>query len=213
MRQITVKYSGDCQKCGNTLPVGESAIYERRVGIFCVGCAPTDPEEIRAVRQVGADRKADRLEEWAEKREEKASTVLNSHSEIRHDWAFITQPGHIPFRARMIAADDRAHESLNVARGFRARAEGLRHVRVEGDAERKREIEREYTRQWIQLGMQVHTTLYGIGAISKINKKTATVDFGSHKYNVCLSWLAPTEEFKEQTIGNIKALQQESRGN
>src|SRR3990167_2806462 len=156
MRQITVKYSGDCQKCGNTLPVGESAIYERRVGIFCVGCAPTDPEEIRAVRQVGADRKADRLEEWAEKREEKASTVLNSHSEIRHDWAFITQPGHIPFRARMIAADDRAHESLNVARGFRARAEGLRHVRVEGDAERKREIEREYTRQWIQLGMQVH---------------------------------------------------------
>lgn len=123
MREITVKYSGDCRKCGATLPVGERAIYERRVGLYCVGCAPTDTEEIRAIRQEAADRKADRLEEWAEKREKKASAVLSSHSEIRHDWAFITQPGHIPFRARMIAADDRAYESLNVAKGFRARAE------------------------------------------------------------------------------------------
>lgn len=47
MRQIIIKYVGDCHKCGTTLPVGSQAIYEKRVGIFCLTCGPTDPEEVR----------------------------------------------------------------------------------------------------------------------------------------------------------------------
>lgn len=69
--------------------------------------------------------KAERLREWAEKRQREASAQLNSQPELRHDWAFITQPGHIPARARMNRADDRACESLDKARGMASRADGI----------------------------------------------------------------------------------------
>ena len=193
MRKITVRFIGDCRKCGATLPVGSPAIYEKRVGIFCPACAPTDPEEIRSYRQEGADRKADRLEEWAEKREVKASAQLNSHPEIRHDWAFITQPGHIPLRARMNAGDDRACESLAVARGFREKASRLRHVRVAGDAETRRQAKRDAIKERLRIGMKVDTVIYGQGIVEKINKKTATVGktgtSGTYKTTVDLSFL------------------------
>ena len=71
------------------------------------------------------ERKSERLNGWAGKRMEKASAALNSHPEMRHDWAFLTQPGRIPQRARMNRADDRAMESMNVAEGMTARAEGI----------------------------------------------------------------------------------------
>lgn len=177
MRQITVKYTGDCVKCHASIEVGAIAIYEKRVGIFCPSCAPTDTEEIRAYRQEGANRKADRLEEWAAKREARASATLNSHSEIRHDIAFNTQPGHIPFRARMIAADDRAFESLNVATGFRNRAESLRHVRVKGNAQRADIAKRDALRPMLAPGVRVHDWSFGLGTVAKVNTKTAGVKF------------------------------------
>src|SRR3990167_9660667 len=132
MRQITVKYQGECGKCEQVLRIDTPAMYEKTTGIFCLGCEPKDTEEIRAYRQARADCKADRLEGWAEKREKKAKTDLNSFPSMRHDIAFNTQPGHIPARARMIKADDRAFESLNIAQGMRARAESIRNVRVKG---------------------------------------------------------------------------------
>lgn len=69
--------------------------------------------------------RADRLRGWADKRTTNATAALNSYPEIRHDYAFNTQPGHIPFRARMIAADDRAHESLQKAASMNSRADGI----------------------------------------------------------------------------------------
>jgi hypothetical protein len=69
--------------------------------------------------------KAERLRGWAEKRQATATAALESHPEMRHDWAFITQPGHIPARARMIAADGRAFESLRKAENMAARADGI----------------------------------------------------------------------------------------
>lgn len=71
------------------------------------------------------ERKAEQLRGWAEKREVQARAVLSSQPELRRDWAFITQPGHIPERARMNARDARAHESLDKARGMRDRAAGI----------------------------------------------------------------------------------------
>lgn len=69
--------------------------------------------------------KAERLREWAAKRERTATATLNSNPSMRHDWAFITQPGHIPARERMNRADERAFESLAKAESMESRADGI----------------------------------------------------------------------------------------
>jgi hypothetical protein len=69
--------------------------------------------------------KAERLRGWADKRTATATVALESQPELRHDWAFITQPGHIPERARMNARDDRAFESLAKAESMTSRAAGI----------------------------------------------------------------------------------------
>lgn len=177
MRQLTVKYEGECAKCGNVLEVGASAMYEKSMGIFCPGCEPKDVEEIRAFRTAKAERKAARYEEWAEKREKRATAALNSHPEMRHDWAFITQPGHIPARARMNAADDRAFESLRVADHMRDKAESLRNVRVAGDAERRRQAEREAADRVIGKGSRVQDYCFGDGEVIGVYSKSYRIKF------------------------------------
>lgn len=198
MRPITVKYSGDCRKCGTEIPTGAPAVYERRVGIFCPPCAPTDTEAIRAVRQEAADTKADRYDGWAAKRREKADAALAYTSHYTNDHAFNTQPGHIPQRARIIAQEDRAFENLRTAQQFSAKAEGLRHVRVAGDAERKWQAKREAALGWLRVGMRVETGTYGQGIVLRINRKTATVGncgtSGTFKTPVDLAFLHPCSQ-------------------
>jgi hypothetical protein len=191
MRTIKTKFAGECRKCGADLAVGVEVVYERRMGIFCPACAPTDPEEIRSYRQEAADRKADRLDGWAEKREERASATLNSNPEVRRDWAFITQPGRIPLRERMNRADDRACESLGKAREMRGRADRIRKVRVAGDAERAREAHREEVRAWIAKGQRVFCHHWGEGTVQRVNRKTGTVlwDRIAKAYPEPLEWL------------------------
>ncbi len=174
MRLLNSKYQSSCAKCERDISVGDQIAYEKMTGVFCPACFPTDPEEIREFRQMKADRKADRYEEWAQKREERAEAALNSYPEVRHDWAFITQPGRIPFRERMNRADARAIESLEKAKEMRQKAQSLRNVRVAGDAERQREAQREKARSWAKVGMKVFCE-FGNGTIKKINKKTVTV--------------------------------------
>jgi len=197
MRKIAVKYTGSCSKCGADLPVGGQAMYEKTTGIFCLGCEPKDSEETRMFRQQKADRKADRLDDWASKRVQTANQQLNSHPEIRHDWAFITQPGHIPFRARMFKADDRAFESLAKANSMRARANSLRNVRVKGDADKRRDARRESVRSWLQVGMTVNTAHFGTGKVLKINKNTAKIgetgQSRAYTVNVELSFITKVE--------------------
>lgn len=69
--------------------------------------------------------KAERLRGWAETRVERAEVALKADERVRSDWAFITQPGHIPGRNRIIARQDRAFESLQKAEGMQARANGI----------------------------------------------------------------------------------------
>lgn len=69
--------------------------------------------------------KADRLREWAGKREGAAAAVFEAGKPFTSDYAFNTQPGHIPFRAKLIAREDRAHESLAKAGSMRSRADGI----------------------------------------------------------------------------------------
>lgn len=70
--------------------------------------------------------RADRLDEWADKRTTAATAQLTSQPELRHDWAFITQPGRIVAREKMNAGDDRAFQSLTKAQGMTGRAAGIR---------------------------------------------------------------------------------------
>jgi len=69
--------------------------------------------------------RVERLDEWAGKREERAAAVLRAGEPFTSDHAFNTQPGHIPFRARLIAREDRAHESLGKAASMRSRADSI----------------------------------------------------------------------------------------
>lgn len=182
MRQIFIKYSGQCAKCGNSLDIGKIAMYEKSMGIFCVGCEPKDVEEIRSFRLQKAEPKAEQYEEWAEKREHKANVQLNSLPEIRHDWAFITQPGHIPLRAKMIEADDRAFQSLNVADRFRRKAESLRHIQVAGDAERKRQAKREDLDTIIHKGSKVYDPVFGNGEVIGVYSKSYRIKFDQNGF-------------------------------
>jgi hypothetical protein len=70
-------------------------------------------------------RKAERLREWADTRVTSATAVFKAGEPYRSDHAFITQPGHIPERARLIAREDRAHESLAKASIMTSRAAGI----------------------------------------------------------------------------------------
>lgn len=69
--------------------------------------------------------RAERLRGWADARQERAVEQLNSFPEIRHDIAFITQPGRIPFRDRMNRADERAFRSMEKAERMTARADAI----------------------------------------------------------------------------------------
>jgi hypothetical protein len=177
MRLIELKYGGQCAKCGADLETGKQAMYEKSMGIFCLGCEPKDAEEIRHFRTLRAERKAERLDGWAEKREKKAEADLNSYPSIRHDWAFITQPGRSPFRERMNRADDRALESLDVAKGMRERAANIRKVRVAGDAERRRQEEREAADKLIKKGDRVYEVMGGEGTVIGVYAKSFRIKF------------------------------------
>lgn len=179
MRTLQVKWATECRRCGKPIEVGAEAMYEKSMGLFCVGCEPKTVEEIREYRTAKATAKAERLEGWAEKREEKASAQLNSYPEIRHDWAFITQPGRIPLRERMNRADDRACESLSVAHRLRSRAAGIMNVRVAGDAERRRQAEREDLDTIISKGSRVYDFAYGKGEVVQVCKKSYRIKFAS----------------------------------
>lgn len=195
MRQIVLKYGGECQKCNSSLLVGQKAGYEKHVGIFCPDCTPSETEDIRAYRQEAADKRADRYGGWAAKRRERATATLSHNREhYTSDIAFNTQPGHIPIRARVIAQNDRAMESLAIADKFESKAERLRDVRVAGDRERERQVERDAVRARLTKGMTIHTPIYGRGIVERINKKTATVTCfdtasGNYRTTVDLSWI------------------------
>jgi hypothetical protein len=69
--------------------------------------------------------RAARLQEWAEKRETRAAAVFKSNEPYTSDYAFNTQPGHIPVRSRIIRQEDRAFESLQKADSMKSRADSI----------------------------------------------------------------------------------------
>lgn len=71
------------------------------------------------------ERRAERRREWAQGRRTKARQCFKRGEAYRGDVAFNTQPGHIPERARVIAATDRGFEHSKMADHHEAKAAGL----------------------------------------------------------------------------------------
>ena len=77
-------------------------------------------------RRERLERKAEKRREWAEGRNGKADALrAQDPPGLRNDWAFITQPGHIPERARMNRRDDKAHEHRAMAAHHIGKAAGI----------------------------------------------------------------------------------------
>lgn len=70
--------------------------------------------------------RAARLEEWSAKRAASAAATFKRTEVYRGDHAFNTQPGHIPERARVIRAEERAFQDMQTARRLDTRAAGIR---------------------------------------------------------------------------------------
>jgi len=76
-------------------------------------------------RRERAENRIARRLEWAEKRKAKAAPVARLSEQYRGDHAFNTQPGHIPERARLIRAEDRAYKDLQMAEHHESKAAGI----------------------------------------------------------------------------------------
>lgn len=76
-------------------------------------------------RRERLEAKLEKRREWAEGRTAKANALFARGDKYRGDVAFNTQPGHIPERARIIAATDRAFENRAMAAHHVSKAAGL----------------------------------------------------------------------------------------
>jgi hypothetical protein len=195
MRQITVKYEGECAQCHEPLMVGSPAMYEKTTGIFCVGHEPTEVEDIRDFRLFKAEKKADRLNARSYKLIDDANRRMKPLERMRGDIAFFTQPGRIAARDRMFDQYDKGCKLHTEAGKLQERAVGIirAKTRVAGDAERKRQAKRDAIKAVLKPGMRVHTMIFGDATIVKVNRKTATVKdagcSGTFKTNIDLSFI------------------------
>lgn len=79
-------------------------------------------------RRERIEAKLEKRREWAEGRRHKAAERLRVGDEHRDpqtgrlDWALVTQPGHIPERARINRAHEKAHEHAKMAAHHEAKA-------------------------------------------------------------------------------------------
>lgn len=83
-------------------------------------------------RRERMENRAARRREWADGRSAKAAAGFRVGDEHRDehgrmDWALVTQPGHIPERARINRAHDRAIEHAGMAQYHEAKAAGIEH--------------------------------------------------------------------------------------
>lgn len=76
-------------------------------------------------RRERLENKVAKREEWAAGRRDKAAAAFKVGEPYRGDHAFNTQPGHIPERARIIRAEDRGFEHMNMAAHHESKAAGL----------------------------------------------------------------------------------------
>lgn len=113
--------------------------------------------------------RAEQRNEWACAAETTAAALLANRNS---DWAFVSQPGHIPARAAENQRSQRAFELLEKAKAHREKATNLAALanRNVGDAERKRQEIRDASN--LQPGDRAVSVHYGACEIVKSNAKT-----------------------------------------
>ena len=92
-------------------------------------------------------------------------------------------------RARIIAQNDRAYQSLEKAHAMKARAASLRHVVVAGDKERRRDAQRDAIRPLLSIGLSVRSPMWGLGTILRIHQKTVTLSTARGIQKEGMHWL------------------------
>ncbi len=78
-----------------------------------------------ATRRERLEAKIEKRAEWAAGRREKAAALTSYTDKFRGDWAFNTQPGHIPERARVIRATEKSFDHVQMAQHHDSKAAGL----------------------------------------------------------------------------------------
>src|SRR6185312_17418618 len=112
-----------------------------------------DTEEIRRIRQEKADRKAARLRKWAESAQAKGDAIRGS---IPDDFQFWSQPGMLNTKRKLRNRMDKGTRLELHAQELKEKADRIQaSVRVAGDAEKKRQAQREVLDTVIQVGSQV----------------------------------------------------------
>jgi hypothetical protein len=116
--------------------------------------------------------RADRRQAQADKARAEAEALLANRN---RDWAFVSQPGHIPARARELTRTDRAMILLAATDLAESKARNLRAMaeRRAGDAERERQAARDAV-AW-SVGQAVVSILYGPATVLKVNAKTIRI--------------------------------------
>lgn len=177
MRKLEVRYEGQCARCGNALHVGDAAMYEKTTGIFCVGCEPVEVEDIRHFRTMKAEKRAGRLEAKAERLERLADQKQAEFNHYRQDHAWMTQPGHIPGREKVLKRYEKGFELRAEAEDARSRAEGVMtyKTRVKGDAARADAATRAARDTVLTVGSRVFDHCFGQGTITRVFAKSYRV--------------------------------------
>jgi hypothetical protein len=171
--------SGKCTKCGSDTGADWKTL--------CRSCwNKRTPEEVRAHRQAKLDKKVARMRAKAERLQKEADSKCAVFDDKWGDIAFWTQPATPSSsfgrqRAKMYTryniglALDAEAEELRKAAEWREKAG----VRVKGDAEAQRQLEREKRDKVFTVGSQVYDWIFGDGEIVRVNRKTYTIKFAS----------------------------------
>lgn len=137
---------------------------------------------------------------FAEKRKEKGVAMQRAHSEWTYHFDF-TEPvkiGHHSEKRHRKMFDKRDNEMRAIIENDKMIARLLEKAdnleifanRNKGDAENKRQVQREIADESVKVGMVLNSVMYGYGEILKINTKTYTMKFPSgFKTTIDKSWI------------------------
>lgn len=141
-------------------------------------------ERLRAIRQERLDRRSERLNARAD-RLERLADEQSDKLKPYDDYAFWTQPilvghhsekSHRRLRDRLSNAMDKSVQFAKEAAELRQAAEPQK-ARIAGDAERRRQAERDALDKLITIGSRVMDYCFGEGTVVRIHKKSYTVKY------------------------------------
>ncbi|KAF2989307.1 DUF3560 domain-containing protein (plasmid) [Methylocystis sp. MJC1] len=160
---------------------------------------PLTGEALRAYRQDRQERRRLRLLKRADAADKRAQTAHNRIAPHEREFLALGEPvklGHHSARRhrKLIERADKAFmnagQALAEAESLRRSAETLAPVRVKGDAETRRQIERYANAAAIGVGDTIKDPIFGEGVVVSANPKTFTVNYTGRGFSQTIdkSW-------------------------